>query len=613
MTTFNATIQHIKSIAGALIIALLAIDTTTAEAEELSRQRYLGRKTEDFALPDVRSGKPWKLSDQIKQAEAIVLYFISTECPVTNRYLPKLITLQAEFADRKVAIVTINSNQHNTAKEIADHAREFKLEFPTLHDATGQVARSLGVKRTAEAILLDSQRKLRYRGVIDDRYERGVTRPRASNEYLADAIEAVLQRRMVKTSITDVEACPLDLAPAEKKDESGEQTTITYSEHVAPIIQRRCQQCHRQDGIGPFKLMSYGDAVSWSESIREVVTQDLMPPWHANAPHKHFTNDRSLTDKEYSTLLDWIDDGTLEGDRSKLPKPRRFTNAWTIGTPDVVLKMEKAVTIPAETPELGVPYKYIWAGEPFAREMWVTAAEVHPGATDVVHHASVYIVPKGVDLKLKNDERPTGWLADWTSPINALPHLVSFVPGDNAFIREDGFAMRIPKGARLIFEMHYTPTGKQVIDRTAVGLKFASKPAKYEVYSDALINYWFSIPPGTAHHQVQAKSAKFQRDSVLLTMNPHMHYRGKAFTYELVKPSGETTLLLNVPNYNFEWQTTYVLAEPIDIPRGSRIVCTATFDNSKHNPFNPDPTARVEWGEQTWQEMMLAGFEFYEK
>ncbi len=611
MTSFNATIQYIKSLAGAMVLAVVAIGSISLEAQEFSRERYLGRKAEDFTLPDVKSAKPWKLSEQIKQAEATVLYFNSTECPVTNRYLPTLIRLYAEFADRKVAIVTVNSNQHNTAEEIAEHAREFKLELPILCDAEGKVARSLGVMRTAEAILLDSQGKLRYRGVIDDRYERGVTRPRANNEYLADAIEAVLQRRMVKTSITDVEACPLNLAAPDEADDSGAQTT--YSEHVAPIMQRRCQQCHRQDGIGPFKLMTYDDAESWSESIREVVTQNLMPPWHADAPHKHFSNDRSLTDKEYSTLLDWIDDGTLEGDRSKLPKPLRFTDSWTIGTPEVVLKMEKAVTVPAETPELGVPYKYIWAGEPFAREMWVTAAEVHPGATDVVHHASVYIVPEGIDLKLKNDERPTGLLADWTSPINALPHLVSFVPGDNAFVREDGFAMRIPKGARLIFEMHYTPTGKQAIDRTEVGLKFASKPPTYEVYSDALINYWFSIPPGAVRHQVQAKSPKFKRDSVLLTMNPHMHYRGKAFTYELLKPSGETTLLLNVPNYNFEWQTTYTLAKPIDIPRGSRIVCTATFDNSKDNPFNPDPTVRVEWGEQTWQEMMLAGFEFYEK
>ena len=499
MTTFTSITPQIKSFAIALAATFVLFATTLVEAKE-SRERFLGRKVEDFVLPNVTLGKPWKLSEQIKQAEAVVLYFNSTECPVTNRYLPSLIKLNEELTERKVAIVTINSNQHNTAEEIGEHAREFNVKFPVLLDERGEVARSLGVKRTAEAILLDRHLKMRYRGVIDDRFERGVTRPRANNDYLADAIDAVLRGRMVKTSITDVEACPLNLAPQENVGEPDEETEITYSEHVAPIIQRRCQQCHRPSGIGPFELITYDDAVAWSESIREVVTQDLMPPWHADAPHGHFSNDRSLTDKEYSALLNWIDDGTPEGDTSKLPKPREFPDSWSIGTPDVVLKMEKAVAVPAETPELGVPYKYIWADEPFERDMWVKAAEVHPGATDVVHHASVYIVPEGVDIKLVNDERPGGLLADWSSPINSLPHLISFVPGDNAFVRRDGFAMRIPQGARLIFEMHYTPTGKKATDRTEVGLKFARKPPKYEVMSSALINYWFSIPPGRLCH-----------------------------------------------------------------------------------------------------------------
>ena len=612
MTNFTAIISHFRFIAHWLVLALLVLSPNSLEAKE-TRERFLGRQAGDFVLTDASTGKPWKLSEQAKQAEAVVLYFNSTECPVTNRYLPSLTALHKELTKRKVAIVSINSNQHNTAEEIAKHATEFNVTFPALHDAKGDVTRSFGVTRTAEAILLDSQLKLRYRGVIDDRFERGVTRPRANNHYLADAINSVLSRRMVQTPITDVEACPLNLAPQGSVAVAGKEAATTYAEHVAPILQRRCQHCHRPSGIGPFQLVTYDDAVSWSESIREVVIQDLMPPWHADAPHGHFSNDRSLTDEEYATLLDWIDNGTVEGDKSKMPKPREFPDSWSIGTPDVVLKMEKAITVPAEAPELGVPYKYVWAGKPFEREEWVTAAEVHPGATDVVHHASVYIVPKGVHIKLIKDERPGGLLADWTSPVNSLPHLVSFVPGDNAFVRREGYAMRIPQGARLIFEMHYTPTGKQAVDRTEVGLKFASKLPQHEVKSSALINYWFSIPPGAARHQVQAKSARFKRDSVLLTMNPHMHYRGKSFTYELVKPKGETVLLLKVPNYNFEWQTTYVLAEPVEIPKGSWIKCTAIFDNSADNPFNPDPTVRVEWGEQTWQEMVLAGYEFYEK
>ncbi|MEM9366225.1 MAG: hypothetical protein AAGD07_09520 [Planctomycetota bacterium] len=276
-------------------------------------------------------------------------------------------------------------------------------------------------------------------------------------------------------------------------------------------------------------------------------------------------------------------------------------------------RVRSPIVIPADTPEQGVPYKYIWAGEPFEKEVWVKAAEVHPGAVAVVHHASVYVVRQGVNVRLVNDERPAGLLNDLFSPLSSLPHLVSFVPGDNAFVHREGHAVRIPKGARLLFEMHYTPTGKRATDRTKVGLKFAKEPPRHEVFGTAAINYWFSIPPGDDNHRVRAQTDRFERDTILLAMNPHMHYRGKAFRYELVTKSGEKSLLLNVPNYNFEWQSTYWLKDPIRLPKGSYIECTATFDNSKDNPFNPDPTVRVTWGEQTWQEMMLGSIEVYEK
>lgn len=594
-----------------LACALALSVGTMSVAAENSRERLLGRKVQDFTLPNPISGKTWKLSQESARAQAVVLYFNSTECLVTNRYLPALKRMHADLADQNVLVVAINSNQHDSANDIQEHAREFDLTIPVLHDATGDVARSLAATRTAEAFVLDGHLKVRYRGVIDDRFERGVTRPKASHAFLLDAVNAVLAGRSVKTAITDVEACPLNLAPAET--ERDQQAAITYSEHVADILQRRCQACHRPDGIGPFELMTYDDAKSWAASIREVITSGLMPPWHAEAPHGHFTNDRSLTDSEYETLLDWIDTGAAEGDRSALPAPRTFPDVWTIGTPDLVIEMEKGVNVPAEAPELGVPYKYIWGGKPFEQETWVQAAEVHPGATEVVHHASVYVVPEGVKIKLVNDERPGGLLSDLFSPLSELPHLVSFVPGDNAFVHPEGLAVRIPEGARLLFEMHYTPTGKQVTDRTELALKFTKKPAQHEVFGTAAINYWFSIPPGAASHPVKASTAPFERDTVLLTMNPHMHYRGKSFRYELVEPSGKRSLLLDVPNYNFEWQTTYVLAKPINIPKGSHIECSATFDNSKENPFNPDASVRVEWGEQTWQEMMLGSLEVYEK
>lgn len=607
-------ISYIKTIIQLGVCFLITLTMAPALDAQESRERLVGRKVENFSLTVPATEKTWNLSEQAKEADAVILYFLSTECPVTNRYLPTLIKLKkTDHAGKKVIVVGINSNTHDTAEEIKLHATEYALNFPVLCDAKGDVARQFAATRTAEAILLDNQLKVRYRGVIDDRFERGVTKPKATKLFLNDALAAMLRGQYPKTQITPVEACPLNLAKPEKGSERPSDP-ITYSEHAAKVIQNNCQSCHRPGGVGPFELMTYEDAKSWSTSIREVIVRDIMPPWHASAPHGHFSNDRSLTDDDYNTLLDWIDDGAVEGDKSKLPEARSFSKDWTIGAPDLVVKMEKAVEIPAETPELGVPYKYIWAGKPFEKETWIKSAEVRPDATEVVHHATAYIVPEGVKIDLVNDERPgEGTLADLSSPINSLPYLVAFVPGDNAFELNEGLAKRIPKGARILFEMHYTPNGKKQSDRTELGLVFADKPPEHEVLADGAINYWFSIPPGAPNHPVKAKTRKFRRDSMLLSMNPHMHYRGKSFKYELVEPSGKRTLLLDVPNYNFDWQTTYWLAEPIEIPKGSYIQCSATFDNSKDNPFNPDPTVRVTWGEQTWQEMMLASIEYYEK
>lgn len=595
----------IISVATVLSISIISL----ASGQE--RVHSLGRMVSDFSITNAKSNEPWRLTDDAQDAEVIALYFNTTECPVTNRYLPKLKEIQNKYRDNQVLVVAVNSNAHDTLEEIKKHATEYEIDFEVLHDEQGRLANSLNVTRTAEIFLLDAKRKIRYRGAVDDRFERGVTKPKITRDFLKDALDSLLAGRNIKIPITDVTACPLELADSTNTNPLPGK--ITFSEHVAPVLQNRCQACHRPDGIGPFELLTYADAKAWSASIREVITQDLMPPWHADAMHGYFTNDRSLTAAEYKTLLDWIDGGAVEGDSSKLPNPRAFPKSWTIGNPDLVVRMEKPIEVPAATPELGVPYKYIWAGKPFEKETWIRSAEVRPGATEVVHHATAYIVPKGIELDLVNDERPGGALTELTSPINSLPFLVAFVPGDNAFVLGDGFAKRIPKGARILFEMHYTPNGKKQKDRTELGLVFAKEQPKHEVLASGALNYWFSIPPGASKHPVVARSEKFKKDSVLLSMNPHMHYRGRSFTYELVDPSGERKLLLNVPRYSFDWQSTYWLAKPIEIPKGSRIICSATFDNSKENPFNPDPTARVTWGEQTWQEMMLASWEYYEK
>lgn len=601
--------SHRRARTAAFAVVLVCAISPLLNADDL-RARSIGRQTSDFVLTDALTEEPWQLSSQ-EPAKAIVLYFLSTECPVTNRYLPTLRELHAALKEKGVVIAAIHSNAHDSTEEIETHANEFGLTMPVLLDSDGTVARSLGVTSTAEAILIDAFAKIRYRGPIDDRFERGVTRARVSRTLLLDAVQAVLSRRPVTTPLVDVAACPLNLANDETP--TSDRRTVTYAEHAAQIIQTRCQPCHRPNGIGPFELMNFRDAKAWAPAIRGVLAESLMPPWSAEAPAGYLANDRSLTDDEYRTLLDWIDDGAHEGDVNKMPEPLTFPDSWDIGAPDMIIKMNKSVAVPADTPELGIPYKYIWAGDAFEEEMWVSAAEVHPGAPEVVHHASVYIVPPGIDLRIEDDSIPSSGFSELFSPLNDLRTLADFVPGDNSYVLAQGLAKRIPAGARLLFEMHYTPNGREISDRTEVGIVFADGPPEHEVLADAALDFMFSIPPGHPQYEVRARSQRFNQNIMLISMNAHMHYRGSSFRFELVKPSGERSLLLDIPRYSFDWQSTYVLADPIAIPKGSRIECTAVFDNSAENPWNPDPTARVEWGDQTWQEMMIGYFEYYEK
>jgi hypothetical protein len=330
--------------------------------------------------------------------------------------------------------------------------------------------------------------------------------------------------------------------------------------------------------------------------IKRVVRSGRMPPWHADAQYGHFANDRRLTDREKETLFAWIDQGCPAGNPKDLPPPKTYPDGWRIGTPDVVITMPEAYQVPATVGPSGVPYKYFTVPTNFDRDMWVQAAEARPGAAEVVHHIVVYAARPG-ELRQRREDRVGQDL------------LVAHAPGDMPSVYAPGYAKKVPKGASLLFQMHYTPDGTPRQDRSSVGLIFAKEPPKYEVRSRAIMNPRFVIPPGADDYEVKSQST-FSRDVVLVNLLPHMHLRGKAFTFEAVDPDAKRTTLLSVPRYDFNWQSNYRLAEPLTLPAGTRVECTARFDNSAANKNNPDPTKAVRWGDQTWEEMMV-GFVDY--
>jgi thiol-disulfide isomerase/thioredoxin len=552
------------------------------------------RKVSGFRLTDPRTRAVVSLAD-FKDKKAIVVVFLGTECPVNNAFVPVLVTLDKEYGNKGVAFVGINANRHDTAERVAAHAKKNDIPFPVVKDLDNKVADLFEAKRTPEAFILDGSGKVLYQGRIDDQFGIGYSRPgKPTRRDLALALDEVLAGKAVSVPLTKVDGCII--ARARKPKDGGD---VTFAKQVSRILQKNCQECHRPGRIGPMSLLTFDDAFSWAESIREVVTDNRMPPWHADPKYGKFSNDRHLAKEDRETLLAWIDQGTPRGDDKDLPAARKFPEEWSIGKPDLILSMPKAYTVPAETPKFGVPYQHFSVKTDFKEDHWVVRAEARPGSPDVVHHMIIFIVPPG----------------EFFRPDAPGAVLVGTAPGDMPLMLEPGQAKKIPAGARLVFQMHYTPNGKKQDDLSSVGLIFAKDPPKYRiltrpVHNRAFISGILAIPAGDANYAMEA-SFTFAQDGHLIGFMPHMHLRGKDFLYEAIYPDGKKQVLLSVPKYDFNWQSVYRCSEPIAMPKGTKLRCLAHFDNSAKNLNNPDPTKAVRWGDQTWEEMMIGWIEYY--
>lgn len=373
------------------------------------------------------------------------------------------------------------------------------------------------------------------------------------------------------------------------------QTAPTFTRDVAPIVQERCQGCHRPDGVAPFALLTHEHFAARLPRVRRAVAARRMPPWHAAGDFGVFANDRRLRPAERSLLLDWIDAGAPEGDPEHLPAPPDFTEGWRIGEPDLVFEIPETVEVPAEGV---VPYQYFRVPTGLAEDTWVEAVEVVPGNRRVVHHIIVNVVRGRAGFMTGPSEDP-----------RTAGSLGSYVPGGEPRIYEPGTGRRIPAGAELVFQLHYTPDGRPQRDRSKIGLVLSREAPRFAVRTGLVADPFIWIPAGEARHEMQAEQV-MERDVYLLSMTPHMHLRGKSFEYRARFPDGREKLLLRVPDYDFDWQTTYRLAEPLLLPAGTRVECTAVYDNSAANPRNPDPTRNVSWGEQTENEMMIGFYEY---
>jgi hypothetical protein len=435
-----------------------------------------------------------------------------------------------------------------------------------------------------------------------------------------------MKTKSVKTAAAAIAVCWLGAvalragaAPEPQSPPKPAADVPTFSKDVAPILYKNCTTCHRPGEIAPMSLLTYDDARPHAKAIRDEINEGHMPPWHANAPRGTFANERLLTDAERDTLLKWASNGAPKGDPADLPPVPKYTDGWSLGTPDAVFEMIEPYKVPAEGE---IQYEYFYIPTNFTEAKWVKSIEVRPSSRAVVHHVLVYyraapdmqrtaVLQPNPELSRTPPERPSTGIRT-SAPRPGLPPrrlIASYAPGTSQQVAPEGTAFRLEPGGIIELQMHYTTNGEAATDRTRVGLIYARGEGLREVRAAAFINGSFTIPAGAKDVAVNSEVG-FLQDTTVWGLLPHTHLRGTRWLYVLELPDGSKKTILDVLKYDFNWQTYYMFKEPLVIPKGSKIVATAWYDNSPSNKFNPDAKVDVKWGDQTWEEMQYTGILF---
>jgi hypothetical protein len=584
----------------------VADGASTAADSKTHARAQIGDKLAPCKFADIRY-LPRTLSDFISDRDpvpkrAFVLVFTNTTCPIVQRYLPRLKQLDATFSKQGVQFLAVDGGTDESMLEIATQAVEHDMPFPFVKDIDGSCATACGVDRTATTLLLDADFRIRYRGRIDNSIHLGGTTPGEAHSELSDAIQSLLSNKEIATTETPVEGCLITPSPV-----ANQVGNIRYAEHIAQIIEKNCACCHKPGTSAPFSLTSYDEVAANASMIAEVVDQRRMPPWYASSGIGKFTNDRTMPAADRKMLIAWAREGaaddSLETQSSISSTPSNSQSQslhdssdlwagkkWQLGEPDIVFEAPETYDVPAEG---YVDYKYTLLPAIFLNDVYIQAVEVQPSNPRVVHHSNLGYMPIGTK--------------------DSFGRLITgYVPGVGPMELDHNVASKIPAGSVLGMQIHLTTTGKPEKTKLRVGFRYPRYKVDKELRYLELKNQKFAIPPFAAHYPVAAQQS-LQDDVTLYGFFSHMHVRGQDATYRAYPPTGDPVTLLMIPNYSFDWQTPYHLPYgEVKFPAGTKYECLAHFDNTTFNPYNPDPSATVRDGQQTYQEMMY-GYVFYTK
>ena len=592
-----------------LVACAASLALSAAHAADDPGGAKLGTKIANVTFKDA-AGKLAALHD-LAGKKALVIIVLNFDCPNSTGYSPILADMAKVYADKGAAFLGICPSDDEDAASVAKKAAEYKLGFPVYKDDKGAAALALKAEVTPEAFVLDHNFVLRYRGRIDDAYSARLKKnQQISSHDLKKALDELLAGKPVSTPLTHAVGCPVFAERDVKKNGK-----VTYYRDVLPILQNNCQSCHRPGEVGPFSLMTYKQAVSWASDIKDYTQSRQMPPWKI-VEGIPFHNERKLTDREIAMLAAWADGGTPEGDPQDAPKPKEFVDGWMLGKPDLILQPKEDFVVGPGGLDL---FRVFVLPTGLTEDKYVVGVEVKPGNPRIVHHTLNFIDASGRGRQLeaegqteekgkteKDFDRGPGYSVAMGLGRRFLPRsgIGGWAPGQLARKMPDGYGWLLPKGSDVVMQVHYHRDGRVEKDRTQIGLYLAPKNDGMKPFKGGVIaGQFLLIPKGNDHFEVKGSIPVLQ-DCTLHSVMPHMHLIGRQIKVTLKPAGGSPKTLLAITDWDYNWQETYFLKEPLKLKAGDVLEVEAVYDNSSKNPNNPNnPPKIVTVGEQTTNEM----------
>jgi hypothetical protein len=533
----------------------------------------------------------------------VALVFLDVECPVSNRYAPRLNELATAAQAKGIAFYGVLSDPALSVERAREYRSTRALAFPVLFDSAGDLAARLGPTTVPEAFVIDAFDQLVYHGRIDDRFvEPGSMRAAPTHEDLRDALEALAAGGDPPSEHATAIGCVFEAW----KDPVSERS-ITYGRHVAPILNAHCIECHRSGDIGPFPLATYEEARKRSRMIAQVTESRFMPPWHAAPDFGDFQGERRLARGQIEVLQRWAETGAPRGDAAdELPSTPLPSTRWRLGEPDLLVRMPVDYAVPAAGDDI---YRYFVVPNELVAGRDVVAVDFRPGDPGVVHHCIAYLDPTRRARKLDEQDEAPGFAMFGNDAGFLQTNMVAgWAPGAQPARYAKGLGFPLPAGGDFVLEVHYHLNGKATTDRSALAFYFSDEPVERHVQTLVIGTDQIDIPPGEPSYRRRVWM-EVPKDCELIEVTPHMHFLGKDVEATATLPDGEVLPLIRVPRWDFRWQDTYVYRSPLFLPEGTRIETRFTFDNSSANPFNPSsPPIRVTEGWRTTDEMCLFYF-----